>query len=374
MIAVAAGCSCKKTPETPPEGDVMPSIPEGITLNPVADGDIAATLESFSVKYQNSQNIYIDFFKSYSTEGSVTSVRAIRYEGKIFGDNASCENYKNALGDVTAKSYFYRTYQDGITEEEEDISTLKLRGEKCSVVSDGYTKKRGGSVIERGSGLTGMYIEGYHGNEAPMDYMLERYGYGGIFSEELENIANFIAEEQSYSAEVKADDTKLFLFIYRNAENNSPVYCFYLDTAAANSADSFDKGGLEFVQTADVLYYSLDREEFLRDFMDNKAITLKPYGNGLNENIGVLGGYFDIQFIYGGKTGNTNLNVGFSNGEIYFPENAFKVFCGKVDSENFDMDKLTLFYFTIKATYNGTGTAGGVTERKECVTEILIDY
>ena len=108
--------------------------------------------------------------------------------------------------------------------------------------------------------------------------------------------------------------------------------------------------------------------------MDNKAITLKPYGNGLNENLSVIGGYFDIQYIYNGKSGNTNLNINLSNGEIYFPENSFKVFCGKVDSENFDMEKLTLFYFTIKASYNGTRTAGGVTERRECVTEILIDY
>lgn len=376
LITVAAGCSCnKKPPETPPEGEKLPAIPDGVTLNAVAEGEIEATVQDFSVKYQNSENVYIDFFKTYSAQTESAAVAGItRYEGKIYGDNASCENYADTLGDLTVKNRVYRTYSNGITEEVEDVSIIKLRGERCSVVSDGYTAKRGGSVTERGSGLTGMYIDGYHGNVAPLDYMCGLYGDKIPFTNELENILKLIGGEKDYTADVRADQTKLYLYVCRNGENASPLYCFYLDTAAEITAGQFDGGELTFAQTADILYYSLNRAQFLSDFMDNKAITLKPYGNGLNENLSVIGGYFDIQYIYNGKSGNTNLNINLSNGEIYFPEDSFKVFCGKVDSENFDMEKLTLFYFTIKANYNGTRTAGGVTERRECVTEILIDY
>ena len=277
LITVAAGCSCnKKPPETPPEGEKLPSIPDGVTLNAVAEGEIEAAVQDFSVKYQNSENVYIDFFKTYSAQTESAAVAGItRYEGKIYGDNASCENYADALGDLTVKNRVYRTYSNGITEEVEDVSTIKLRGERCSVVSDGYTAKRGGSVTERGSGLTGMYIDGYHGNVAPLDYMCGLYGDKTPFTNELENILKLIGGEKDYTADVRADRTKLYLYVCRNGENASPLYCFYLDTAAEIIAGQFDGGELTFAQTADIFILFFKQSAVFKRFYGQQGYNVK---------------------------------------------------------------------------------------------------
>lgn len=368
ITVFATGCGCN--PDEPGDGylpfvtvaeSALPKDPGG--LNAVSEEDIMTVIKEFSDKnenFENGENAYLGYYEYQENLKDGREATQLYFEVKAF-------NYKEIYyGDLVVKNEDYINAEDGEEEVSHSPVTLKLRGEQCYKVCDGHKEFKNRTLVQSDSGLTGAYSGEHRDGRSVLDYLLWRYDDDISLSVLLDRaVSNY--------ATVKADGTKLFISSYYSFGGVTKKIVLLLNLAAGYRAADFDNGKPTAAQVANVLYFTADTESFMRDFTANKEIKITAQGGGTGA-LEIKNTQLTVNFIYNGRGGSTNLNIGFSDGELWFPADSFYVLCNKMGAGAFEIDKLTMFYFEIEAEYEAMRTAGGVKSEHECESYIMLDY
>lgn len=356
LAAFAAGCSCSPEEEYKLE---LPVEPEGLEI--VAKEDVKDVLDGFLARNEFSEtgeNAYLNYYAYSGNAQDSREAEQVLLEAKTYIGSV-------AYGDLVVKCDDKAEINGSTTIISHDPQTVKLRGEQCYKVSDGRTTYVNDKLSSRGSGVTGAYSGGYRDGLSVLDYLLFRYD--NLSLEEL------LKEAADDTATVKADDSRLFISADYTAGGENKRVLLLFDVEADNGA-FFDGGTPSAAQIQNVLYFTADNRDFMRDFLDNKEIKITAQGGGDKSKLMLNDASLVVNYRYDNKGGNTNLNIGFSDGEIWFSEDSFYTLCNKMGSGAFEIDKLMMFSFEITANFQAERTVNGVREEYDCETILLLDY